>query len=257
MLLSCFQRAAGTLRRANRPGGLIEFPDPLPDRVEALLDTVPAVGASVPLLVHPSSMPCASRAKGDHFDMAELWFPVPPLADEVVLLRPWREADVPGKLLAFGDPLVQRFSWPRTTPYTEADARSYFAGQQEARVRGEELNLALVEPGDQDVVLGGGSLYEVRLDQGVAALGYWLAPEARGRGVATHAVRLLAQWVFAELGLARLELTCSPDNEASQRVAERCGFVREGVLRSHVPFKGARRDSVIYSLLPGELRLQA
>jgi RimJ/RimL family protein N-acetyltransferase len=183
------------------------------------------------------------------------WFPVPPLADEVVMLRPWREADVPGKLLAFGDPVVQRFSWPRTTPYTGADARSYFAEQETARLRGEELNFALAEPGDQDVVLGGGSLYGVNLEQGCASVGYWLAPEARGRGVATHAVRLLARWAFTELGLARLELTCGPDNQASQRVAERCGFARESLLRSHVPFKGTRRDTVIYSLLSGELRV--
>jgi len=129
--------------------------------------------------------------------MAELWFPVPPLAGDVVLLRPWREADV---------------------------------------------------------VLGCVSLEDVRLDQGCAAVGYWLAPGARGRGAAAQAVRLLARWAFAELGLARLELTCGPDNEASQHVAERCGFSREGLLRSHVPFKGTRRDSVIYSLLPGDLR---
>jgi RimJ/RimL family protein N-acetyltransferase len=115
------------------------------------------------------------------------------------------------------------------------------------------LHFALTEPGDQAVLLGAGSLEHVRLDQGCAALGYWLAAGARGRGVATHAVRLLAQWAFTELGLARLELTCGPDNAASQRVAERCGFVREGLLRSYVPFKGERRDSVIYSLLPGEL----
>ena len=185
--------------------------------------------------------------------MAELWFPVPPLADEVVSLRPWHEADVPGKLRAFSDPVMQQFSW-RTTPYTQADARIDFAAQEEARIRGEELNFALVEPDDQAAVLGGCSLQDVRLDHGRAALGYWLASEARGRGVATHAVRLLARWAFAKLGLARLELTCGLDNEASQRVAERCGFVREGLLRSHVPFKGARRDSVLYSLLPGELR---
>jgi RimJ/RimL family protein N-acetyltransferase len=185
--------------------------------------------------------------------MAELWFPVPPLADEVVLLRPWHEADVPGKLLAFSDPVMRRFSW-RTTPYTEADARGDLAEQEEARLRGEELNFALVAPGDQAAVLGGCSLSDVRLDQGSAAIGYWLASEGRGRGVATHAVRLLARWAFAGLGLARLELTSGPDNEASQRVAKRCGFVREGLLRSHVPFKGARRDSVIYGLIPGELR---
>jgi RimJ/RimL family protein N-acetyltransferase len=188
--------------------------------------------------------------------MADLRFPVPDLADDVVLLRAWSEADVPGKLLAFSDPVMQRFSW-RTTPYSEADARSDLVEQEEARMRGEELNIALVDPGDRAAVLGGCSLEGVRLHRGCAAIGYWLAPEARGRGVATHAVCLLAQWAFAELGLARLELTCGPDNEASQRIAERCGFVREGVLRSHVPFKGARRDSVIYSLLPGELLLQA
>ncbi len=103
-------------------------------------------------------------------------------------------------------------------------------------------------------MLGGVSLYEVRLDQGCAAVGYWLVPEARVRGPATQAARMLARWAFAGLGLARMELTCSPDDEASQHVAERCGFPRAGLLRSHVPFKGARRESVIYSLLPGELR---
>src|SRR5262252_744886 len=185
--------------------------------------------------------------------MAELGFPVPPLADDVVLLRPWYEADVPGKVLAFTDPVVQRFSW-RTTPYPEADARSALAEQEEARLRGEELNFALVEPGDQAAMLGGCSLYDVRLDQGCAALGYWLAPRARGRGVATHAVRLLARWAFDELGIVRVVLTCAPDNQASQRVAERCGFTREGLLRSHMPFKGGRRDTVLFSLLPGELR---
>jgi RimJ/RimL family protein N-acetyltransferase len=188
----------------------------------------------------------------EHLDMTELRVPVPPLADDVVLLRPWREADVPGIVLAFRDPVMQRFSW-RAAPYTETDARRFLAEQEQARLRGEGMSFALVEPCDQDVVLGSVSLEEVRLDRGSAAVGYWLAPRARGRGLAAHAVRLLARWAFAELGLARLELTCGPDNAASQRVAERCGFSREGLLRSHVPFKGARRDSVIYSLLPGEL----
>jgi RimJ/RimL family protein N-acetyltransferase len=185
--------------------------------------------------------------------MGERVLPTPPLADEVVLLRPWREADVPAKLMAFGDPVVQRFSWPRTTPYTEDDARSFFVEQEQARLRGEEVCFALAEPSDDEVVLGGGSLYDVDREQGRAAVGYWLAPEARGRGVVTHAVRLVARWVFEELGAARLELTCGPDTHASQRVAERCGFVCEGVLRSHVPFKGGRRDTVVFSLLPGEL----
>ena len=177
---------------------------------------------------------------------------VPSLADDVVRLRPWREADLPAQLMAFSDPFFQRFSdW---APRTEAEARVYAAECEQARRRGEQIELALVEPRDEDVVLGGGSLNSVDLQQGRAAIGYWLAPQARGRGVATHAVRLIAGWAFRDLHIARLELTCGPDNRASQRVAERCGFTREGVLRSHVPFKGTRRDTVVFGLLPGELR---
>jgi RimJ/RimL family protein N-acetyltransferase len=112
----------------------------------------------------------------------------------------------------------------------------------------------MVEPSDDGSLLGGASVHDVELDQGRASVGFWLTADARGRGVATHAVRLLARWAFEELGLARIVVTCGPDNVASQRVAERCGFSREGVLRSHMPFKGGRRDTLVFSLLPGELR---
>ena len=185
--------------------------------------------------------------------MGELAFPDPPLGDAVVRLRPWEPEDVPARLMAFAHPSVARFSWPHTRVYTEADAREFFAAQKAARRRGEALNLAFVEPNDPRAVLGGGSLYGIESGQGRAAVGYWLAPAARGRGVATHATRLMAGWAFGALRIARLELTCGRDNEASQRVAERCGFVREAVLRSHMPFEGGRRDTVILSLLAGEM----
>jgi RimJ/RimL family protein N-acetyltransferase len=184
----------------------------------------------------------------------ELLHPDPPLADDVVLLRAWRASDVPEKLMAYADPTIQRFMWPETTEYTAADTRSFFRYQEGARLCGEELSFAFARPSDPDDVLGGGSVYGIDPEQGRAAVGYWVAASARRRGVATHATRLMASWAFDGLGVARLELTCGPDNEASQRVAMRCGFVREGVLRSHIPFKGRRRDTVMFSLLPGELR---
>ena len=134
------------------------------------------------------------------------------------------------------------------------DALRQLVESERARQRGERVSFALVEPRDPDVLLGGASLNDMHQASRRGAIGYWLAPHARGRGVATHAVRLLAQWAFADLDIVRLELMCGPDNDASQRVAERCGFIREGVLRSHLPFKGGRRDTVLFSLLPEELR---
>jgi [ribosomal protein S5]-alanine N-acetyltransferase len=177
--------------------------------------------------------------------------PVPSLADDVVRLRPWHGSDVSAMLDAFADPWFQRFSdW---APRTLAEAHDYLQQSERDRRCGERLELAIVLRQDPNVVLGGGSLNGVDLCQGTAAVGYWLAPGARRRGVACRAVRLVADWALHDLGLARLELTCGPDNEASQRVARRCGFSREGVLRSHMPFKDDRRDSVLFSLLPGEL----
>ena len=175
----------------------------------------------------------------------------PSLADEQVVLRPWDEADVPQQLEAFRDPLFLTHSdWQ---PLSADEARRRLGDQEESRLRGEQIELAVVDDEDAAVLLGGASLSWVNEKDRRASLGYWLAPAARGRGVASRSVRLIARWAFETLHLARLEITCGPDNLGSQHVAQRCGFTREGVLRSHLPFKGARRDAVVFSLLPGEL----
>jgi RimJ/RimL family protein N-acetyltransferase len=134
------------------------------------------------------------------------------------------------------------------------EARRHRPEAERAQQRGEQLQFALVEPSDDDSVLGGASLHDVELKQGRAGVGYWLAQEARGRGAATRAVRLPARWAFDDLGIVRVVLTCAPDNHASQRVADRCAFSREGLSRSHMPLKGGRRHTVVFGLLPGELR---
>jgi RimJ/RimL family protein N-acetyltransferase len=178
--------------------------------------------------------------------------PDPPLADGVIALRCWRASDVARGMMAFADPLTHRFSWPHERPYTEADARAYFDGQELGRRRGEQLELAVIAADDEEVVLGCVALYDVDLAARRASVGYWLAAPARGRGVATRAVGLLTRWAFTELGVERLEITCGPDNLASQRVAERCGFAREALLRSHMPFKGGLRDTVVFGLTANE-----
>jgi RimJ/RimL family protein N-acetyltransferase len=80
---------------------------------------------------------------------------------------------------------------------------------------------------------------------------YWLLPEARGAGVITRALRLCVDFAFAG-GVERVYVLVHPENDASHRVAQRCGFTREGTLRAYEPFKGGRPDLVSWSLLPSD-----
>ena len=68
---------------------------------------------------------------------------------------------------------------------------------------------------------------------------------------------LVARFAFDELGAGRVQLTTELDNRGSQRVAEKAGFTREGVLRSYLDFKGRRRDAVMFSLLAEDLARDA
>jgi RimJ/RimL family protein N-acetyltransferase len=183
--------------------------------------------------------------------LTRLPFPDPPLADEVIRLRAWSAADVRPAHRATQDPLIPRFT--RVPPeQTEADVRRFFAGQEPARRAGEALALAIADA-TTDEFLGTLGLQRFDWAERRGEVGYWLAPWARGRGVATRATRLLSRWALTDLGLARLALHADTDNLASQRVAERSGFTREGVLRSFEERNGRRHDVVVFSLLPEDL----
>jgi RimJ/RimL family protein N-acetyltransferase len=185
--------------------------------------------------------------------MAALPLPDPPLSDGTLTLRPWREADLPAVVEACQDPLIVRFVVPIRPGYSAADGRAWLLVQEPARLAGTGVELAITDADDGEL-LGAIGLVNVDAANRRGMIGYWVAPQARGRGVASGAVRLLAGWALGTLGLARIELLTDPDNAASQRVAERCGFTREGIMRSHLVNNGERRDSVLFSLLPGELR---
>jgi RimJ/RimL family protein N-acetyltransferase len=83
-------------------------------------------------------------------------------------------------------------------------------------------------------------------------IGYWVKRTARGRGVATTALRLLSCRAFDELGSPRVQLLAEPGNHASCRVAEKAGFKPEGTLRRYLDVRGERRDGIMFALLAGE-----
>jgi RimJ/RimL family protein N-acetyltransferase len=91
-------------------------------------------------------------------------------------------------------------------------------------------------------------------DDEVAGLAVSVFPGARGRGVATRALRLAAVWGLGELGLQRVFAEAAADNEASIRAIEKAGFRREGTLRAHCKTRGKRHDCVMFSLIPQDLQ---
>ncbi len=168
------------------------------------------------------------------------------LQDGDIRLRPWSLDDVPAIVVACNDPDIQHWIPVIPRPYTEADARAFVRGD----VPGVGTHQFAITARGPVVGSIGMKVNEMRSGH----IGYWCVSEARGRGVTTRALRLLCRYAIDDLRLERLELITDPDNRASQCVAEKVGFQREGVLRSHLLHPdGRRRDSVMFSLLPGEL----
>ena len=166
-----------------------------------------------------------------------------PLSDGVVALRSWRAADAPAIVDCIaGDDELAGWLDRLPQPYTVADAEFYIA------MEGEE-KFAVTEA-DGGRVLGSIGLTWNR-DDSIAEIGYWIRADARGNGYMTRAVLLVTQHAFAE-GAARVQLRADPENVASCRVAEKAGFVREGVLRSAHwnPRLHRRQDWAMYSRLP-------
>ncbi len=177
--------------------------------------------------------------------------PDQPLTAEETSLRPWQDSDVPALVQACQDPEIVR--WTRVPAgYGEADARFYLHQRYQATFAGVTAPFAIVHATTQDL-LGSISLMRFAWPHARAEVGYWLAAAARGRGHATRAVRLVCAWGFDGLGLERIDLLAATGNPASQRVAERCGFTREAVLRSYMRGTYERQDMVAFGLLRGEM----
>jgi ribosomal-protein-alanine N-acetyltransferase len=181
----------------------------------------------------------------------QLHYPDPPLAGNSFLLRPWSPDDAPEVAEACADPVIQQFITAMPRPYTLKHAEGFVARAADNLRDGSAIGMAICEPEHSQAI---GS---ITLHTGSPRhwhIGYWLAPLWRNRGVTSAAVRGFSRWAFdAYPDLMRLSLYTLPDNLASQRVAERTGFTREGLLRQWDHSAGFPEDVVMFSLVRNDL----
>ena len=177
--------------------------------------------------------------------------PDPPLADDEIRLEPLDERFTEGFVRLLDDPAVIRTTRVPSSP-PEGFAAQWIGFYRAGWEDGSRAGFAMLTPRGE--FLGFAAIVDLDLEGREGEIGYVVTPDARGRGVATRGLRLVTGWALDELGLLRVELHIDPENTASIRVAENCGYVREGVHRS-VHFKEDKRnDLAIYSLLPGDPR---
>lgn len=176
---------------------------------------------------------------------------MPCLGDQQVVLRGFERRDVPVVVDAGRDPLIPLIT---TVPaWGEPEDALAFIDRQHQRLRDGLGYSFCVARADDDQALGQIGFWPHLHGRGRASIGYWVAAEARGAGVASRALRLVSTWGVDHPGVQRLELYVEPWNEGSWRTAEQVGFLREGLMRRWEAVGGEPKDMFMYSLLRGDL----
>ncbi|MGW1350524.1 GNAT family N-acetyltransferase [Streptomyces sp. NPDC002409] len=170
-----------------------------------------------------------------------------------VVLRPWTREDAGSETLLDGlvaagtDPDIALWN-----PIAIADrdaARAWVEARDGVWERGAAAPFVALDATD-GTLLGGVNLRWVDREDGLAMIGYWLLPAARGRGLATRGTRAVTSWGFATADARRIEIAHAVGNEASCRVADRCGYLPEGTLRdSHRFGDGKYHDEHLHARL--------
>ncbi len=169
--------------------------------------------------------------------------------ERVVLSIPV-ENDIDAIHAACQDPDIPRFTTV-PSPYERQDAEEFVAKVADTWAQGHDRTWAIRH---RDELAGMIGFY--RVGDGAAEIGYWMARDARGRGLLTEAAQALVGWGFADdgMGLQRIEWRAVVGNLASARVAQRLGFRYEGMLRLGLHSPRGRDDGWIAGLLATDER---
>jgi RimJ/RimL family protein N-acetyltransferase len=166
-----------------------------------------------------------------------------------VRLRPFASGDAPAFHAAAVESVAEVHPWLAwcRPGYTLEDAERWVASRLEVTAEEREYCFVIVDPDDR--LLGAIDLNQINREHRMANVGYWVRTSAAGCGVAPEAVRQIAGFAFTRTELARLEILCAVGNVRSQRVAEKAGAVREGILRDRLFVHGRSEDAVVFSIV--------
>jgi RimJ/RimL family protein N-acetyltransferase len=197
----------------------------------------------------------ATLHRDDLREPQSIWYDVPTIRGESVVLRAMNEGDIPRIAEACADERTQYWLALMPRNYTEDDARAYLDVLNEGLAAGTWIQWAVADP-ETDLLLGHVGIPRITRD--VGEIGYWGHPDARGRGVMTEAVRLVVRRAFlgpevGGLGMRRIFLRAARGNHASVHVAEANGFVPGGIERQGIPLgDGSYADLIVFDMLSNE-----
>jgi len=163
------------------------------------------------------------------------------------VLRIERPEDAAAIAQAFLDDPHLAVDWGVDEAPDEAAALAQIERARSLWEEGEGRHFAIADP--DDALIGGVNFHRIEPGHRRAEVGFWLATGARGRGIGPRAVEAACRWAFERYDLDRIEMTTLPDNASALRLAEKVGFVREGLLRKRNFERGARVDIVMLGLL--------
>jgi RimJ/RimL family protein N-acetyltransferase len=200
----------------------------------------------------------ATLLRGEPMTPRTRWLSAPVVIGEQVVLRPWRDEDVPRIVEQSRDPAARRWLPDLPSPYGVEQAEASLLQRRTGMADGRVVSWCVADPSD-DRSIGSVDLFGLDRHGNEAELGYLMHPAERGRGLMTAAVRLAVRHAVVPvedggLGLARVALRAAKDNNGSRAVAERVGFREIGIQREIDPQPdGTTDDLVCYDLLAREV----
>ncbi len=173
--------------------------------------------------------------------------PFPNLETERLLLRRVDSNDITEIFALRSNPETMKYI-PRPLVKTDEDALEHIAMIDSKINSNEGINWAITLK-DNPKLIGVIGHYRIKPENYRAELGYMLLPEYHGKGIVSEAVKEAIKYGFQVMKLHSLEAIIDPDNDASAKVLEKNGFVKEAHLKEYEFFEGRFLDTVIYSIL--------